>query len=115
MKRSRHVTAELSVSDYSELGRLADFLRLSLPGAPVTRRSGRPGPGQQGALDVLMIIADSSVIAAALKVLPELLRSRKSNISITLKVTGKREKKELTVTADNVEEMLSLLDRFLDG
>jgi len=101
---------ELSVSDYSQLGSLADYLRLAVPGVQVTRSPGRPGPGEQGALDVLMIVADSSVLAAAFQVLPEFLRSRRKGMSVTAKVKNKT----LTVTGDNAEKVMQVVDRFLE-
>jgi Effector Associated Constant Component 1 len=110
MGRAGPGVAELSVSDYSQLGSLADYLRLAVPGVRVTRSAGRPGPGEQGVVDVLMIAADSSVLVAAVKVLPEFVRSRKKGVSVTLTVKGKR----LTVTADNAEEVMPVIDRFLD-
>lgn len=103
--------AELSVSDYAQLGSLANYLRLAAPGVRVTRSPGHPQPGEQGALDVLMIAADSSVLVAVVKVLPEFLRSRKASMSVALTVKGKR----LTVTADNTEEILAVIDRFLNA
>jgi hypothetical protein len=103
------VTAELSVSDYAQLRSLADYLRLAAPGTQVTRSPGRPGRGEQGALDVLMIAADSSVLVAAIKVLPEFLRSRKKGLSVTVTVKDKK----LIVTGDNAEEMTAIVDRFL--
>ena len=111
MGRADPGAAELSVSDYAQLGSLAEYLRLAAPGVRVTRSPGRPGPGEQGAVDVLMIAADSSVLVAAVNVLPAFLRSRKKGISVTVTVKGNR----LTVTADNAEEVIPVLDRFLDG
>jgi hypothetical protein len=113
MEQSSRLAAELSVSDHAQLGSLADFLRLADPDVQVSRVPGRPGPGEQGALDVLMIMADSSVLVAAVNVLPAFLRSRKRGLAVTVTVKGKS--KQLTVTADNAEEMLPILERFLDG
>ena len=103
--------AELSVSDYAQLSSLADYLRLAAPGVRVTRSPGRTRRGEQGALDVLMIAADSSVLVAVVKVLPEFLRSRKPRMSVTVAAKGKR----LTVTADNAEDIIPVIDRFMDG
>jgi hypothetical protein len=111
MGRAVSRVAELSVSDYAQLSSLADYLRLAVPGMHVTRNPGRPGRGEQGALDVLMIAADSSVLVAAIKVLPEFLRSRKPGVTVTVAVQGKR----LTVTADNADEVIPVIDRFLDA
>jgi|GEM_PF-3121077 hypothetical protein len=102
-------SAELRVSDYSQLGSLRDYLRLMAPAAGVTRAAGQPGRGEQGALDVLMILADSSVLLAAVRVLPEFLRSRKTGLSITMTVKGE----PLTLTATNIDEVMPILDRLL--
>jgi ethanolamine utilization microcompartment shell protein EutL len=104
------VAAELSVSDYSQLSSLASYLSLALPAVRVTRSPGLAGPGEQGALDVLMLAADSSVLVAVVNVLPAFLRSRKAGLSVTVTVKGKK----LTVTADNAEEVRAVLEVFLD-
>jgi Effector Associated Constant Component 1 len=82
--------AELSVSDYGQVGSLADYLRLAVPDVQVVRRPGQAGRGEQGVLDVLMIAADSSVLVAVVNVLPQFLLSRKPGLSITVTVEGKR-------------------------
>ena len=110
MSGAHLVTAELSVSDYAQLRSLADYLRLAAPGMQVTRSPGRPGRGEQGALDVLMIAADSSVLVAAIKVLPEFLRSRAKGLSVTVTVKDKK----LIVTGDNPEEVTAIVDQFLN-
>jgi hypothetical protein len=101
---------ELAVSDYSQLGSLTEYLRLGFPGARVTRVPGEPGPGEQGALDVVMLLADSSVLVAAVKVLPDFLRSRKNGLSITIKTKGR----QVSLTADNADDLVKVLDRLLD-
>ena len=90
MSGAHLVTAELSVSDYAQLRSLAEYLRLASPGMQVTRSPGRPGRGEQGALDVLIIAADSSVLVAAIKVLPEFLRFRAKGLSVTVTVKDKK-------------------------
>ena len=110
MGRAGQMAAELSVSDYSQLDSLADYLQLSVLGVQVTRNPGHPGRGEQGALDALMVAADSSVLVAVVNVLPAFLRSRKAGLSVTVTAKGKK----LTVTAENAEEVLPVLDRFLD-
>jgi len=102
--------AELSISDYAQLGSLVDYLRLAAPGVQKKRSPGQPGRGEQGALDVLMLVADSSVLVTVVKVLPEFLRSRKPGMSVTVKAKGK----QLTVKADNAEDVIPVIDRFLD-
>jgi hypothetical protein len=111
MDWGEEMTAELSLSDYSQIDSLAGYLRLALPDAHVTRSPGQPGPGEQGALDVLTIATDSSVLVALINVLPTFLQSRKPHLSVTITVKGKK----MTVTGGNKEEMLPILERFLDG
>jgi hypothetical protein len=111
VERGDRPAAELSVSDYSQLDSLAKYLRLALPDAGVKRSAGRPQQGEQGALDVLTIAADSSVLMALVNVLPTFLQSRKAAVSVTVTVKGKK----LTVTTRNAEEVLPILERFLDG
>ncbi len=111
MGRASQAVAQLSISDYSQLGSLMDYLRLAVPEAPVKTSAGSPGPGEQGALDVLTLAADSSVLVAVINALPTFLRSRKAGVSVTVTAKGKK----LTVTGENAEEVLPIVDRFLDG
>jgi hypothetical protein len=82
---------ELSLSDYGQLGSLEEYLRMTAPGVVVMRVPGRPGHGEQGALDMLTALADSTVIVALVKALPEFLRSRKPGMSVDMKLPGKRQ------------------------
>jgi hypothetical protein len=104
--------AELSVSDYAQLGPLAEYLHLAVPGVRVTRNAGRAGAGEQGALDVLMIAADSSVLVAVVKALPEFLRSRKPGVTVTVTVKGNR--RQLTVTAEDPGDVRPVIDKFFN-
>jgi tRNA threonylcarbamoyladenosine modification (KEOPS) complex Pcc1 subunit len=112
MGRADPGVAELSVSDHAQLGSLAEYLHLAVPDVRVTRGAGLAGPGEQGALDVLMIVADSSVLVAVVKVLPEFLRSRKRGVSVTVTVRGQRRK--LTVTAEDAGDLRPVIEKFFD-
>jgi hypothetical protein len=59
-----------------------------------------------------MIAADSSVLVAAVKVLPEFLRSRKPGVTVTVTVKGKR--RQLTVTADDPRDARPVIEKFFD-
>lgn len=104
--------AELSVSDQAQMRSLTEYLELAVPGIEVTRSGGRAERGEQGALDVLMLVADSSVLVAAVKVLPEFLRSRKPGISVTVTIAGKR--RQLTVTAEDTGDLQRVIEKFFD-
>jgi hypothetical protein len=85
---------------------------LSLAGldAYVQRTAGGPGPREQGAADVLVLLAGSSSLVAAIKVLPEFLRSRRTGLSITATVKGK----PFTITVTNVDEVMPIMEKLLD-
>ncbi|MBO0804154.1 MAG: hypothetical protein J2P25_13905 [Nocardiopsaceae bacterium] len=106
--------AKLSVSDYAQLGSLAEYLHLAVPDVRVTRSPGHSERGEQGALDVLVIAADSTVLAAVIKVLPEFLRSRKPGVTVTATVEKKRRKLTVTVTAKDAEDARQVVEKFLD-
>jgi Effector Associated Constant Component 1 len=104
--------AELSVSDHGQLGSLAEYPRLAVPGVRVTPSAGSAGAGEQGALDVLMIVAESNVLVAVVKVLPEFLRSHKPGVSVTVTVRGER--RQLTVTANDAGDLAPVIEKFFD-
>jgi hypothetical protein len=112
MGRADPGVAELSVSDYGQLSALAEYLHLAVPAVRVARGAGHAGPGEQGALDVLMIAADSSVLVTVVNVLPEFLRSRKPGVTVTVTVTGKR--RQLTVTSKDREDARQTIEKFFD-
>jgi hypothetical protein len=102
---------EVAVSNPAELRSLRAWLE-RVPDVRVEQRAGTPGPGEQGAADVLMVlVGGSGVLAVAVQTLPEFLRSRRPGLSVTLKTEGK----ELTLTANNVEEVRPLIEKLLDG
>jgi hypothetical protein len=105
------IAVELNVSDYGQLGSLQNYLRLAAPDLTVTRVPGQPGSGEQGALDMLTVLADSTVLVALVKVLPEFLRSRKPGMSVDMRLPGK----QITITADNAADVMPVLDKFLDA
>ncbi|WP_199840462.1 effector-associated constant component EACC1 [Streptomyces sp. AS58] len=102
---------ELAVSREGELNSLRTWLDLAaIPGVDVRRVAGTPGPGEQGALDTLTVLATSTALVAAIRILPEFLRARRSDLSVTVTVRGKK----LTVDARNVEEVMPILEKLLD-
>lgn len=100
---------ELTVSDPAELRSLGDWLR-SVPGLRVARESGSPAAGEQGALDYLELLAGSSVLVAAVRMIPDFLRARRAGLTVT--VTRRGEK--LTIRADDAEDVLPVLERMIE-
>jgi Effector Associated Constant Component 1 len=98
-----------SVSDQAQLGSLRDWLRGQHRDLKVVRTPRPPGPNEQGGLDVLTILASSSGIIAAIKVLPEFIRSRRSGFKIEMTVKGEK----VIIDATNVEDVLPWVERQL--
>lgn len=106
-------SVQLCISDQAQLGYLQEYLSLAAPEAKVLRVAGHPRVGEQGALDVLEVVlagGGGGGLLAAIRVLPEFLRSRRSSLSITATVKGQ----PVTITAINVDEVMPILERLLD-
>jgi hypothetical protein len=105
------VGLRLTISDQNELRSLRDWLR-QVPDLQVEQVAGTPGPGELGVWDFLEVLAGSTgVLALAVKTLPDFIRSRRSNIRITITVDGE----ERTVDATNVDNVVPIVERLLDG
>ncbi|MEV6005389.1 hypothetical protein AB0M29_01125 [Streptomyces sp. NPDC051976] len=102
-------SVEISVSDPGEARSLREWLS-DAPGVSVETRPGVPGPGEQGVLDSLLMAGSGGALVAALKVVPDFIRSRRSNVSITATVNGQ----PFTLDAENVEDVMEILERLLD-
>jgi hypothetical protein len=101
---------ELCISDQSQLGPLQTFMRLAAPDVSVSRIAGQPVAGEQGTLDILTVLASSSGLVAAIRVLPEFLKSRRTALSITMTVKGR----PFTLKANNIDEIMPVLEKLLD-
>ncbi|EME99690.1 hypothetical protein J7W19_26475 [Streptomyces mobaraensis NBRC 13819 = DSM 40847] len=100
---------ELTVSDPSQMLPLRDWLR-GQPGTDVAMAPGRPGHGELGTFDVLVVLASSAGVVEAFRTLPEFFRSRRSGLRIEMTVRGER----LVLEATNVDEVMPILERLLD-
>jgi Effector Associated Constant Component 1 len=101
---------ELTVSDHFMLKSLADHISLAAPDVKVRVAPGRPGKGELGAPDVLMIIAGSPALIAAARMLPDFLRARKASLSVTISTKSQ----QFTLNATNIDEVMPLIERLLD-
>ena len=101
---------ELLASDPAQLTPLAGWLAAAGP-VRVERTPGRPGPGEQGAIDVLTVLASSSLLATAVKALPEFIRSRRSGFRIEVRIRNEKDV-SIALEAENAEEgVLQVLDK----
>lgn len=100
------VTMELS--DPSQLMLLRAWLE-DLPEAQVALEPGTAAPGELGAIDVLTVLAGSGGLVAAVKVLPEFIRSRRTGFHIQTTVRGQ----PFTLNASNIDDVLPILERLL--
>jgi len=106
---SESITLELAISDPAQAPHLREWLR-DQPGVRVTTRPGTPDSGELGALTVLVLLASSSGVVAAIKMLPDFLRSRRSVVRIETTYRGR----PFVLDATNVDDVLPLLERLLD-
>jgi hypothetical protein len=104
----QRLEVELGVSDPSVLSSLYRWLR-EVPAIQVARVSGRPGVGEQGTADVLAAVASSSSLIAIVRMLPDFLRARRSDVKIVLRVA----EREVTVSADNVADVSVIINALL--
>src|ERR1700677_4478673 len=95
MDPTERIRAQLTLSDQSQLRALREFLRWAAPGARVL---------QIQRLDMLTLLAPTSALLAAVRLLSEFLRSRDTlTITITIDSTS------VTLTATNVADVLPAL------
>lgn len=99
---------ELAPSDPAQLQSLASWLA-DIIGVRIERVPTTPGPGEQGALDALAVLASSSATVAAVKVLPEFIRSRRSNFRIEITVRDEKVVLDATNADTGVERVLARL------
>ena len=101
---------EIQISDPGELSSLQRWLSRS-PGLTVERAAAAPEPGQQGVWDFLGVLAGGGgVLAIAIKTLPEFIRSRRSDVTITLRTKNR----VFTMTSTNVEAVVPAILKALD-
>ncbi|MFF1400818.1 hypothetical protein ACFVZD_44740 [Streptomyces sp. NPDC058287] len=105
------VTVALSVSDQAETRSLREHLRRNR-NITVEQCAGAPGPGEQGVWDFLQVTAASGgMLVIAIKTLPDFIRSRRADVSVTVKT----DEKEIVITAANTEDALRLMEKALHG
>ena len=98
----------LEVSDFRQMAALQQLLELD-GRASVSRRARLPEPGRQGTGDLLTVAAAGGGLAAALRVLPEFIRSRRSRVSVTVTVG----EKQVVFEGDNLSDAAALLEKLL--
>jgi hypothetical protein len=96
-------------SDPAELTALRNWLE-TMARVRVEQVAGPPGSGEQGAIDYLEVIAGSGGLIAAIKVLPEFLRARRSSFRIRTRL---RDGREFELDADNVGDLQPVLEQLL--
>jgi hypothetical protein len=102
---------ELTADSPDDIDEVYSGLR-GVPGITVTAASAPVEPGAQGAaLDILMVALSSGAITAFLQIIKVLAESRGPNFSLKIR----QGKNKLEVTADNVDEVLPVIRRVLDG
>ena len=82
-----------------------------VPGITVTSDPAPSAPGEQSvALDVLTVALSSGAVTAFLQIIKVLAESRGPKFRMTIR----RGKNKLEVTADNIDEVLPVIQQLLD-
>ncbi|MFD2416604.1 effector-associated constant component EACC1 [Amycolatopsis pigmentata] len=97
-------------SDPADLTALRTWLRAQRPGLDAQLTAPRSTRGELGVIEVLTVLASSTVLSSAIKTLPEFIRSRRSGIRIDATARGQK----VSIEATNVEEVLPILKKLLD-
>jgi len=101
---------EVWLSDLSQQRALREWLE-RVPGVRVEQTAQPPGPGEQGAADVLTILAGSGgVLAVTIRTLPEFVRSRRSSFTLAVKLDDGT---EYTLNAENLNELPPVIEKAL--
>jgi len=96
-------------SDPAELTALRNWLE-TMTRVRVEQVAGPRRLGEQGAIDYLEVVAGSGGLIAAIKVLPEFLRARRSGFRIRTRLKDGR---EFELDADNVSDLQPVLEQLL--
>jgi len=105
------ISVEFCTSDPAELGSLSQWLEGG-GHARVERTSAAPAQGELGIADILMAVGSSGAVVAAIKVLPEFIRSRRPSLRIEATVRGKH----FVLDAKNADEQVKLMaERIVDS
>lgn len=103
--------ANVTVSEPSQLAALHSWLA-RVPGIDVDRLSIEPSVGEQGAWDLLVVLAGSSgILATAIRSLPEFIRSKRSDIEVIVEVGEKK----IVIRGSNVEDIPRMIGSIFDG
>jgi Effector Associated Constant Component 1 len=101
--------AQISISDPAHLGSLQGLLQWAAPGVRVLPVPAAAGPGELPAA-ALALTASTGGLAAAVKIVPEFLRSRPAGLSVTIEANGEA----VTLTAATLDEGLPAVERLLN-
>jgi hypothetical protein len=100
---------EFRLSDNAQLSSLQGTLSL-LPTTRVKRAAGSPPrPGELGAADYLSAIGGSSALLMLIRMLPDFLRARRSDLNVEVSYKGKT----VRVDATNLDQVMPILEMML--
>jgi hypothetical protein len=99
---------ELVASDPGQLRGLKEWLAATGQ-LTVERIPGRPGPGEQGIADLLMVLASSSSVVAAVKTLPDFIRSRRSGFHLEATVRGEKFVLDVSNANEGIQQVIDKL------
>jgi hypothetical protein len=105
MEHAERKRADLVLSDRSQTVALRDFLRWAVPGVRLLHI-----PGDPDEPDMLAMLAPSTVLLAAIGLLPGFLSSRRTRLSVAITINAH----SVTLHPDGLADALPTLSRLLD-
>jgi hypothetical protein len=103
-------TLELRVSEPAELSALQRHLTSGTQ-LRVYRTSTGIADGTLGSSDMLVVAAVSGTLVTALQIIPAFLRARRKNLSIAARYRDQ----SVTICIENIEDVMPILEKILDG
>jgi hypothetical protein len=105
------VRVDISISDPAELAALERRLGQG-HGVRVQREATGIEPGSLGLPDLLVLFGGGSTVVGALKMLPDFIRSRRSDVRVEVTVNGEH----IVIDAKNADKRLqALAERIADS
>ena len=99
----------LSTTDPAEISALHTWLR-GYSDIEATLVAGQPQAQELGVLDVVTVVAGSAGLATLIKIIPDFIRSRRSDVRIEMTVNDRK----VLIDAKNVDEVMPIVERFLE-
>jgi Effector Associated Constant Component 1 len=84
---------------------------LSADNVRVTEEAAKPASGEQGTLSYILVTGGVSAVVAAIRVLPDFIRSMRESITVTVTKRDGKSTTTIELKAENTKEIPALIKR----